>query len=109
MIKCALELAQLPRRRRICRGDKGRRHLIDVDCRLLALRPSYVVDILIVHDREEPSADVAALLPEMSLGDPADERVLHEIIRANAVPRQCPRVAPKSRNLFFDETVKFGH
>jgi hypothetical protein len=40
-----------------------------------------------MHYGEEPSANIGALLPEMSLGDPAHERVLHEIVRPIVVPR----------------------
>src|SRR6516164_11713982 len=118
MAKCAVELVQLPRSRRIGRGDERRRHLIDVDSRVFAHVAPYIINVLIMHYREEPSADIGALLPEMSLGDAAQKRVLHEIVRPIAVARERPRVATarerpriatQSRDLLFDEAVKFGH
>jgi hypothetical protein len=69
----------------------------------------YIINMLIMHYGEEPSADIGACLPEMSLGDPAHERVLHEIVRPIAISRECPRIAAKSRDLAFEEAVKFGH
>jgi hypothetical protein len=49
MAKCPVELAQLPLSRRIGRGYERRRQLIDVDSRLFADGPPYVVDVLIMH------------------------------------------------------------
>ena len=76
---------------------------------LFAHRAPYVIDVLVMHYGEEPSADIGARLPQMSLGDPAHERVLHEIVSPIAVARECPRIAAESRDFMFEEAMKFGH
>jgi hypothetical protein len=45
----------------------------------------------------------------MSLGDAAQECFLHEIVSPAVVAREGSRIAPQSRDLLFDESVKFGH
>ena len=62
-----------------------------------------------MHYGEEPSADIGARLPQMSLGDPAHEGILHEIVRPIAVPRERPRIAAQPRDLMLDAAVKFVH
>ena len=77
--------------------------------RLVAHRTPHHVDIMIMHDREEPGANVGAGLPKMGLGYRAQQRLLHEIVGAVSTPSESPRIAPQSRNLSLDETVKIGH
>jgi len=109
MAEGVIEFAQLSRSRGIGRGHERRSHLIDVDGRSFALRPPHVVDILVMHYREQPRAHVCTRLPEMGLGEPAHERILHEIVCPTAVPRECPRKAAQPRDLMLDEAVKFVH
>src|SRR5205807_6753876 len=51
-----LKFAKLARCARIRGGDERGRHLLNVDGRLVAHRTPHHVDVVIVHDREEPSA-----------------------------------------------------
>jgi hypothetical protein len=61
-----------------------------------------------MHDREQPGPEIRAGLPELFLDECAAQRVLHQIVCPVAVARQGPRVASQSRDLLFDESVKFG-
>src|SRR5215469_18559732 len=109
MAQGAVEFGQLTRSRGIGGGGKRRRYLIDIEGRLLSRRAPYVVNVLVMHYGEEPSAEISAHLPEMSLIQPAKERVLYEIIRPIAVPSERPRIATQSRDFMLDEAVKFAH
>src|SRR5262249_60913136 len=102
MAESIVEFAQLTRSRRIGYGDECRRNLIDLDGSLFAARAPNVVNVLVVHYGEEPSTKVRAHLPEMSLSQPAQECVLHEIIRPIAVPRERSRVATEARDRLVD-------
>ena len=67
MAQCTIEFAQLPRSRRISRSHEGGCYLVDVDGSLFARRAADVVDVLIMHYGEEPSAEIRARLPEIEL------------------------------------------
>src|SRR5206468_8175318 len=94
-------------------AEDGIRDLIVTGVQTCALpishRTPHHVDVVIVHDREEPSANIGAGLPKMGFGNCAQQRFLHEIVCAIGTPSERPRIAPKSRNLSLDETIKFRH
>ena len=60
-----------------------------------------------MHDREQPGPKIGAGLPELFLNKRAAQRVLHQIVGPFAVSRERPRIASQSRDLVFDEPVKF--
>src|SRR6202008_1026438 len=65
--KRAIELNQLPSRRRIGRSRQGRGYVLDVDRRRFARLAPHRVDILMVHNGEKPGADIRSGLPQMKL------------------------------------------
>jgi hypothetical protein len=67
-----------------------------------------VINVLVAHDREQPSSKIGARLPEFFLDKCAAERVLHQIICPLAIAREHPRIASQSRDLLFDESMKSG-
>lgn len=48
-------------------------------------------------------------LPEMTLGDGAQQRFLHEIVGAFGVAGQHPRITPKPRDLPLHKPMKLAH
>ena len=48
-----------------------------------------IINVLIVHDREQPSPKISAGLPEFFLDKRAAERVLHQIIGLLAIAREA--------------------
>jgi hypothetical protein len=62
-----------------------------------------------MHYREQPGSEIGAGLPEVLLFKRAAQRVLDQIVRSVAVAGERPRIASQSRDLLFDESVKFGH
>ena len=66
-----------------------------------------VTDVLVMHDREQPGPKIGAGLPELFLNKRAAQRVLHQVVGPFAVARERPRIASQSRDLLFDEPVKF--
>ena len=65
------------------------------------------IDVLVMHDREQPGPKIGAGLPELFLNKRAAQCVLHQIVGPFAVARERPRIASQSRDLVFDEPVKF--
>jgi hypothetical protein len=66
-------------------------------------------DMLIVHDREQPCAQIGAVLPEMLFGDGAGQAALDEIVGPNDVPRQRACIASQPRNFCFDHPIEIVH
>jgi hypothetical protein len=62
-----------------------------------------------MEDREQPSPQIGSILPEVELAERSGETVLHQIVRRRDIARQCPRVAPQTRDLGFDALVDIGH
>jgi len=81
----------------------------DIDRRVYARRAPHHVDVLIVHYGEKPCAQIAARLPQMSLGHRAHESVLNKIIRPVRSPRKRPRIAAEPRDLMLHKTTELGH
>src|SRR3989338_4193838 len=65
---------------------------------------SCVVDEEVVHDREQPSSEIAAVAPEMKAAPGPLESVLYQVVGSVQISRERPRVATQagdiSRNLF---------
>src|SRR5438270_10785297 len=95
--------------RRIGRlGDTRRTTLQHDRCGIAHGAPDFVY-ILVVHDGEEPRAQIGADLPQMFLAKRADECFLHEVIRPSRITGQCTRIAPEPRDFPFETMVKIGH
>jgi hypothetical protein len=58
---------KLTRTRRIGDRDHRRCVLVDIDRKVVARSAPHLVDILVVHDRKQPRAQIAAGLPLMLL------------------------------------------
>ena len=98
----AFQLKHLARSRRVSRGRQSRGDPLDIDsCGFPGISPD-VIDVLIVHDREQPSPKISAGLPEFFLDKRAAERVLHQIVCPLAIARERPRIASQPRDLLFD-------
>ena len=82
--------------------------MLEIDTSLVAYRSPDYVDILIVHDREQPGANIGAGLPQVSFIDGAREGLLDEIVRSIRVPSERPRIATKSGNFLLDKAMKFN-
>src|SRR5580704_9910549 len=74
----------------------------------IARRTVLTFYILIVHDREQPGANIGAGLPQVSFIDGAREGLLDEIVRSIRVPSERPRIATKSGNFLLDKAMKFN-
>ena len=57
-----------------------------------------LIHVDVVHDGEEPRAQIAPRPPHAPLLPPSRERVLHEVVGARRLARQHPRVAAQARN-----------
>src|SRR5260370_36272644 len=75
----------------------------------LVHRAPHIVDVLIMKDREEPGPQVGAGLPEMLFGDSAGQAALDEIVGSGHIARQCARIAPKPRDLRFEQPSEVAH
>lgn len=64
------------------------------------------IDILVMHDGEEPGAKVGTRLPAVLFGDSADQGVLDEVIRPWPVAGQRAGVAPQPQDFFFESPQK---
>jgi hypothetical protein len=62
-----LQFVQLTRTGRIGRRDDGPGALVDIDRKIVARSAPHFVDILVVHNRKHPRAQIAAGLPQMLL------------------------------------------
>jgi len=77
---------------------------------LLPCGAAHGIDELVVQDREEPSAQIGAGLPQMFFGDGADQAVLDEIVSAFDVPSgQGARITAQSRDLRFQQSSVIRH
>jgi hypothetical protein len=68
-----------------------------------------VIYILIMQDREQPSAKIGSLLPQVDLAERARQAILYEIVGDDHVARKCPCVPPQARDFGFDSVVSIGH
>ena len=59
----------------------------------------------VVHDGEQPRAQIAARTPQIELVPGALQRVLHQIIRGITLADERPRVAPQPRNVLDDRVA----
>ena len=93
------EVADLER----CTLYSGDAHFgsIVVELRVIAVS-AHLIDVNVVHHREQPGAQVRAGPPEMELVPRPFQRVLHEIVGARAIAHQRARVAAQARNEFDD-------
>ena len=64
----------------------------------VAARERQLIDEDVVHDREQPCAQIGTYLPKPSFVPRAQQRVLHEIVGAGWVARQHARVAAQAWN-----------
>jgi hypothetical protein len=73
--------------------------VVDIHTSFVTDRSPDGVDILIVHDREQPRANVGTGLPQMSFTYSWRQGFLHEIVCSIAVPGERPGilVTPLSR------------
>jgi hypothetical protein len=60
---------------------------------------AHVVDMDVVQNGKEPSAQIAARLPEMGARERAREAILHEVVDIAGVAQQAPRVAAQRRHV----------
>src|SRR5229473_6543779 len=89
--------------------DQHRRHFLDGDMDALVHRAPYIIDVLVMEDREEPGPQIGARLPEMLLGDGAGQAALDEIVGSGHIAGQCPRIAPQPRKLRFEQPSEVAH
>jgi hypothetical protein len=104
-----LEVAQLQRRLSTRRHGQDRHDVFQRDGNALPYRAADVVDVLVMEDREQPSAQIGARQPEMFLGNRANQAALHQIVGARRIPGQRPCVAPQPWDFFFEKLSKITH
>ena len=104
----AFELKHLARSRGISRGRQRHGYRLYIDRSGFSNISPNIINVLVVHDREQPGPKISARLPEFFLDKCAAERVLHQIVCPLAIARERPRIASQSRDLLFDESMKFG-
>ncbi len=89
------------------RGDRRGEHvLVDLDLGGDLARLELVHEN-VVHDREEPCAQVARA-PQVEFAHRPLERVLHQVVRAVAIAHERARVAAQIRDVGDDEVVVHG-
>ena len=88
-------------------GTIQRGRTAHVDCRLICIARRTDVDVMIVHDREEPSADVGFGLPEMGL-DIARSSVSCTRLSARSALQLSARAYRRSLEFLLDKTIEFG-
>ena len=62
-------------------------------------RAPHLIGELVVHQREEPGAQVGARRPQAPFAAGPLERVLHQVVGGPGIAREHTGVAPQSRNL----------
>jgi hypothetical protein len=62
-----------------------------------------------MHDRKQPSAQVALAAPQMPTAEGTFEAVLHEIVGGAGIAQQGPRVATQPRDVLLDLMPCHGH
>jgi hypothetical protein len=103
------KIAQLQRGDRVRLNWQKWRNLFHPDGNALFAGPAYVVDVLVVEDREEPSPQIGPGLPKMLFGNGPHQAFLNQIVGDRRIPGQCVRVAPKSGDLLFEEFTEIAH
>jgi hypothetical protein len=79
------------------------------------LRPSTrskaadVINVLVVQDREQASAQIGFRLPKMLLGDGADQAILHKVVGPHRVAGQCAGIAPQPWDFGLEPLSKVAH
>ena len=86
-----------------------RARLVDRGGNALPYAASDDIDILVMHDGEEPGAKVGTRLPAVLFGDSADQGVLDEVVRPWPVAGQRAGVAPQPQDFFFEKPAKIAH
>jgi hypothetical protein len=66
----------------------------------LHARPARLIREHVVHDREQPRAQIGACLKLLGVPERAFERVLNQIVGEIAIIDQRSRVAAQSRHMF---------
>jgi hypothetical protein len=105
----ALQFAQLTRPGRIGRRDQALRTFVQLDGRVIAHEAPDLVYVLIMHNREEPGAQIAARLPQVFFLNSASECVLNEIVGVNRVPGQGAGVASQPRDFLLETMMEVAH
>ena len=59
---------------------------------------AHIVDVLVVHQREEPSAEIRAGLPEVLLNQRPNQRILDQVVGPLEISGKRPRIAAQPRN-----------
>jgi hypothetical protein len=67
------------------------------------------VCIPVMHEGEEPGAEIGTALPEMLLRNRANESVLDEIVGPGNVAGQRKSIAPEARDFFFEKSTEIVH
>jgi len=65
-----------------------------------------IVDVLIVHQREEPGTEVRTGFPKMLLNQGPNQRVLDQVIGALDISGQRARITVQKRDLLFEKALK---
>src|SRR5271165_2679150 len=83
--------------------------IVELDGNAFAHAAPDAVYILVVHYREEPSVEIATVLPAMLLRYRADESVLDEIIGPEHITSQRAGIASQARDFFFEKPPEIVH
>jgi hypothetical protein len=65
--------------------------------------------VLVVEDREQLSSQIGPRLPKVLFGDCPCQAVLNQIIGNRWITRQRTCIAPKPRDLLFEEFTEIAH
>src|SRR6267378_1172021 len=103
---------EIPQRQQLCRigcrcGDWPR--FVDPDDNAFPHAAMDAVCNLVVHEGEEPGAEIGTALPEMLLRNCADKSVLDEIVGPGHVAGQRKSTAPQARDFCFEKSTEIVH
>ena len=68
-----------------------------------------IVDVLIVHQREEPGTEVRTSFPKMLLNQGPNQRGLEKVIGALDISGQRARITAQKRDLLFEKAIEIRH
>ena len=90
-------------------GSEPRGCFFDVNAVSFADTAANVIDVLVMHNREEPGPQIGPRLPKVLFCYGAHQAVLDQIVCPHQIPGQSSCVAPQPRYLIFEQARECVH